>query len=249
VNPVSDGSVKHPIYCLGNDHSKPPVLLLHELPGLSASTLEYAESLSADFTVYVPMLFGNLGESSTLGGSLAYWLNGEWKEDEDGQTRIAVWLQAVTKMIESKQEGKPIGVIGNCLTGTLPLALLNNPNVKAVVLAQPTLPLRMFRFMDADRRSLGIPHADLKGAKEREDVKIYGVRFEHDCVSSPKKQETLQAEFGDRYINAEIKESEYLTPPETDAMGTMLIARSSANGMVIQSAIPRKQDVGKYGSF
>src|ERR1022692_869016 len=56
-DPIISSGLSHPVYCLGADRSKPPVVLLHELTGLSQETLDYAESLSADFTIYVPMLF------------------------------------------------------------------------------------------------------------------------------------------------------------------------------------------------
>lgn len=51
----------HSVYCLHDGTSKPPMLLLHELTGLSQGTLAYAEELSKDFTVYVPLLFGEKG--------------------------------------------------------------------------------------------------------------------------------------------------------------------------------------------
>ena len=40
---------------------------------------------------------------------------------------------------------------------------------------------------------------------------MYGVRFESDCVSQPEKRRTLLDEFGDRYIDAQILKSEYMT--------------------------------------
>jgi hypothetical protein len=78
VYPDENIEVKRKVYCIGSDRSKPPVILLHELTGLSAKTLEYAESLSTDFTVYVPMLFGDLNQDSVLRGTIAFLFNGEW---------------------------------------------------------------------------------------------------------------------------------------------------------------------------
>jgi len=56
--PFSHGGITHSVFCLHDGTDKPPVLLLHELTGLSPGTLAYAEELSKDFTVYVPLLFG-----------------------------------------------------------------------------------------------------------------------------------------------------------------------------------------------
>lgn len=49
--------------CLEGERSKPPLLLLHELNGLTPETFRYATELSKDFTVYIPMLFGTKGRS------------------------------------------------------------------------------------------------------------------------------------------------------------------------------------------
>ncbi len=218
-NPITFGPVSHSVFCLGMDNSKPPIVLLHELTGLSAKTLQYAESLSNDFTVYVPMLFGALNQASVIRGNFAFRFNGEWtaQPELDGSTRIVEWLRNVMVKIERNHPGQSIGVIGNCLTGSLPLALLDNAKVKAIVLAQPTLPLPIFRYSEDDRRSLGISATELKNAKNRDDVRLYGVRFEDDCVSFPQKRNTLVAEFGDRFIDAEILECEYLTPEQCAA--------------------------------
>jgi hypothetical protein len=43
----------------------PAVLVMHELPGLTENCLKFADRLvNQGFTVYLPLLFGQLGESS-----------------------------------------------------------------------------------------------------------------------------------------------------------------------------------------
>lgn len=202
-------SVTHPIYCFPGDLSqssdrKPPVLLLHELPGLSGKTLHYAEELSRDFTVYVPLLFGELNMHSVSWGLTAFWLNGEWRGLENGDSKIVPWLRAVVAEIERVHPGQQIGVIGNCLTGTLPLALLSNPKIHpglpkihAVVLAQPTLPLTIFDNSDEVKSSLGISQDEIAQAKQS-STRIFYLRFEQDCISKPEKQETVWDLFTER---------------------------------------------------
>lgn len=233
-NPViyEDESIRisRSVYRIGPDNSKPPVILLHEITGLSSKTLEYAEALSADFTVYVPELFGEANQNSTVGGIAAFLFNGEWdgpfgRSTLDRNTPIVRWLRHVAAEIEKEHKGQPMGVVGNCLTGILPLLLLANnsgskSSVNAVVLAQPTLPIRIFYFTESDYRSLGISDSELKNAKRivsESDTKIYGVRFEKDCSSNSKKQETLKSEFGDNYVDATILESEYMRLPRCQA--------------------------------
>ncbi len=187
-------SIIHPVYCFPSNRSKPPVLLLHELPGLSGKTLAYAKELSQDFTVYVPLLFGELNMYSTLWGSAAFWFNGQWWGLESGDSKIVASLRAVVKEIERLHENQPIGVIGNCLTGSIPLALLDNRQIHAVVLAQPTLPLTIFDNSEDVRKSLGISRGEITKAQDS-SAKILYLRFQTDCISKPEKQETLRTEF------------------------------------------------------
>ena len=198
-------SVAHPVYCFPmNGTKKPPVLLLHELPGLSGKTLEYARELSDEFTVYVPLLFGEPNSQSMWHGVwISLGVNGEWRGVESGTSDVVTWLRAVVTKIEEAHPAQQIGVIGNCLTGSLPLALLDNPHIHAAVLAQPTLPLRIFDNGEEVRKSLGISQKEIQAAK-RSSARILYLRFEQDCISKPEKRQTVwdlfteQGKFPDR---------------------------------------------------
>lgn len=78
-------------------------------------------------------------------------------------------------------------MIGNCLTGSLPLALLGNQRIHAVVLAQPTLPLTIFDNSSEVRGSLGISQDEIAQAKQS-SAKILYLRFEQDCIAKPEKR-------------------------------------------------------------
>jgi dienelactone hydrolase len=214
--PFSHTGITHSVFCLNDGSSKPPVLLLHELTGLSPGTLAYAEELSKDFTVYVPLLFGEKGRFSLTSGLWAYWFRGsveffpggEWGVPSHGSAPIVNWLRGVMEKIGERHTGQHMGIIGNCMTGPIPLALLDHPQVRAVVVAQPALPLRFWYYSDTDRRSLGLSSDDLQRAKAS-TAKIYGLRFETDCISDRAKLQTLQGQFGDRFLNGEIPASAY----------------------------------------
>lgn len=214
--PVSRQGVIHSVFCLNNGTSKPPVLLLHEMTGLSPGTLAYAEELSKDFTVYVPLLFGEKGRFSPASGLWAYWFGGlidffpggEWGIPSQGSPPVISWLRGVVQTIADRHSAQSIGIIGNCMTGPIPLALLDHPRVTAVVLAQPALPMRFWRYTEADRESLGLSTGDLQLAKQSA-ARIYGVRFETDCMADRAKQQTLRREFGDRFRDGEIPAEEY----------------------------------------
>lgn len=191
--PLSHEGVTHSVFCLKGSGSKQPVLLLHEMEGLTSETFHYAMELSEDFTVYVPMLFGDKGEDSLGSGWWAYLIGSEWTYSTKKSPSIVEWLREVVLKIQAQHESLPIRIIGNCMTGSLPLALLNNPNVDAIVVAQPALPLKIFGwYTDDDFRSLGLSDRDWELAKDS-NAKVLAVRFETDWISHPQKLNTLQA--------------------------------------------------------
>ncbi len=211
-------SVGHRVYCFLGDRTKPPVLLLHELTGLTGKTLGYARELSKEFTVYVPLLFGALNNQSKWRGPAAFWLNGEWWGLERGESDIVKWLRAVVSEVERQHPKQSIGVIGNCLTGSLPLALLDNKSIHAVVLAQPTLPLTIFRNDKEVRKSLGISQGELQQAKNS-SAKIFYLRFDTDCVSKHEKSKTVWDTFPDRMSEYRIPEAK---PPVIREHSTLI---------------------------
>lgn len=228
--PITHAGITHSVFCLNDGTSKPPVLLLHELTGLTPGTLAYAEELSKDFTVYVPLLFGEKGKLSPTSGLWAYWFRGlvdffpggEWGIPSHGSTPIVEWLRGVVQKIGERHHDQRLGVIGNCMTGPLPVALLDNPHVGAAVVAQPALPLSFWWSTDADKQSLGLSVDDLQGARGSA-TKIYGLRFETDCMADRAKSKTLRDQFGDRFLDGEISATAYQVEGKpTNAHSTLI---------------------------
>lgn len=241
---LADGSVSHEVYVFSKDEkaTNPPILLLHELPGLSDETLKYAKTLSNDFTVYVPLLFGALGQESTLKGWAAYSFNGEWwrRDSLDGSRLIAHWLRYVVSQIAQRHTNQQIGIIGMCLTGALPLALLDNPHVHAIVVAQPSLPL--LNWSADDRQSFDISPREWEAAqrrvKESGNVRVYGVRFEKDCIAKREKYLRLRTAFKKNFIDAEIEEEEYRF--EKDNGETEIIADDAHSTLIREWGVDTK---------
>jgi dienelactone hydrolase len=228
--PFTHAGITHSVFCLNGGTSKPPVLLLHELTGLTPGTLAYAEELSKDFTVYVPLLFGEKGKFSPTSGLWAYWFRGvvdifpggEWGIPSRGSTPIVEWLRGVVQKIGERHAQQRLGIIGNCMTGPLPLALLDHPQAGAAVIAQPALPMRLWYYTDADKSSIGLSSDDLRRAQESR-AKIYALRFETDCISDRAKLQTLRDQFGDRFLNGEIPTSAYQVDGKpTNAHSTLI---------------------------
>ena len=93
--PFAHAGITHSVFCLNDGTSKPPILLLHELTGLSPVTLAYAEELSKDFTVYMPLLSGEKGKLSLTSGLWAYWLRGTMEYfPENGVSPLREALQS-----------------------------------------------------------------------------------------------------------------------------------------------------------
>ena len=228
-------TVTHDVYVFkGKSEKAPPVILLHELPGLSANTLYFAKILSDNFTVYVPLLFGEPNQDSTFLGLLAYIFNGEWWETDkfedivlDGSRPITKWNSSLIKAVVSRHQSQNIGVIGMCLTGAMPLSLLDHQEIKAVVLAQPTLPL-----ISGEADDLGISENEWEIAKQRakaENIHVYGVRYQNDKIAKRDKHCRLKAELGEKvFLDREIKVEEYC---EKDQNGDFNICPSEHSSL------------------
>lgn len=249
--PFSHAGMTHSVFCLDNGIDKPPVLLLHEMSGLSPGTLAYAEELSKDFIVYAPLLFGEKGKSSLPTGLSAYWFRGlleffpggEWGVPPQGSAPIVNWLRAVVQKIGERHPQQSIGIIGNCMTGSIPVALLDHPQVAAVVVAQPALPLRFWWYSDADRRSLGLAPEDVAHA-ERSKAEIFGLRFQTDCISHPDKMNTLRERFPDRFrFDGEI---EYRVNGKSAKAHSTLIGSWRAQGEAGRSSRDARERVREF---
>lgn len=216
-----------------------PVLLLHELPGLTPKTLDFGNYLkSRNFTVYIPILFGKANQNSFFSGTWNYFTNGEWRSTYDisiqyryhDQTQteeirgatvlIHQWLRALVKQIEVENPKRSIGVIGMCLTGAVPLALLDNPHITRVVLAQPTLPV-MFWGTEHDKRALALSDVEHEIARKRGKtgvVGVLGIRFRDDLISKSEKFESVEEIFHKNFQLREMTDYRYRVNDTSDEM-------------------------------
>jgi dienelactone hydrolase len=184
-----------------------PVVLLHEVPGLTDDDLALARCLSKEgFNVYVPVLFGFLGQDLDAVG-LAQACLGVSPPFECSKlsTRSTILdsLEPTCDQI-ADHDKRPIGVIGMCLTGVLPLALLPN-HVTAAVLCQPTLPFD-FRKRKPDGpqlTDLGLGDVDLQQAVDS-TVPFLLMHYTQDPLSPSKRIETFGNKFGERVAIIEL---------------------------------------------
>lgn len=215
IEPEAIGGFDQVVVFRDPELPKPPVLLLHEIPGLGDHTLWLAKELSDHFTVYVPVLFGKVGQPRTSGtwkGFSAYLFRSEWRPDPDlgGSRPISRRLARLAEEIAQRHPRQPVGIIGMCLTGSLPLTLLELEQIQAVVVAQPTLPF--LAVTKAQRRALGISSEELELASQRIQagkVRVLGLRFELDGTAKAAKHLRMKALWPDGFIDREICAEEY----------------------------------------
>ena len=192
---ASDG-FEHRIYRLGEG---PPVIILHELPGMTPRCLALAAKIAdAGFTVYLPLLFGAAGESAVVRNTLR--LLCVRREialfAADRTSPIVVWLKALCREVH-RRAGEPargVGVIGMCLTGNFALSLIAEPSVFASVVCQPSLPL--FTGRDALAMSLQDLRSAVDAARTKPAPIGLCMRYEEDRFSLKTRFERIKREFG-----------------------------------------------------
>ncbi len=189
----------HPVYKTG---SGSPVILMHELPGMTPECLNLAERIAdAGFTVYLPLMFGELGQgtswSQTLRFSIQLCISREFKLYARNQSSpITDWLRELCQKVLDEHPGPGVGVIGMCLTGGFVLSLMADKSVIAPVASQPSLP---FGFVGHFNKALGTSPHLLEGARDRakQGVPLLALRFSEDCISPSDRFATLRREFGE----------------------------------------------------
>ncbi len=188
------------------------VVVLHELPGLSAETFRLGRLLSgAGLHVYLPLMFGEAGEKAPVTNLWRLNFSSEWSLlDKDDGGEILPWLAALCAEVSRLHGGDGIGVVGMCLSGSLPIALLREPAVVAPVVSQPSLPL--CAWTEARKAAAGIHASDLELAKRRVDeegIEILAFRFELDDISPPERLASLADSFGDGFLDRTVTCFEY----------------------------------------
>jgi dienelactone hydrolase len=170
------------------DPADPPVLLLHELPGLVPETVCFADRLvRRGYRVYMPLFFGAFGGRPGKLRQLAVCAGSDFNCLSTNESRIVGTLRTLRDRISKQHGGRNLAVIGMCLTGGIPLALADD-KVAALVLSQPAIP---FPVSAATRRSLGVSPGSL--SRVNPDVYVLRIRFQKDCLVPPERFAAIAA--------------------------------------------------------
>lgn len=182
------------------DAANAPVVLLHELPGLTPADLALAQDLAAHgFHVYVPILFGEPAQDNWLSGYLDSCATSDFECSKLSVSSPVLERIEVVVEYAGRAGRKPVGVIGMCLTGIFPLALLRNRSVRAAVLCQPALPFSLPKMVPIGPQltKLGLGQNDLISAA-RSDVPFLALRYAADRRCPVERMNTIEAIFQDR---------------------------------------------------
>jgi dienelactone hydrolase len=178
-----------------------PVLVLHEVFGLSPGDLAFCRRLAdAGFTVYAPVLLGEPGKApdplyqlkclahvcvSREFATLSWYRS----------SPITDSLRALGRDIYAAHGDPGFGVIGLCLTGNFALAMMADEHLVAPVLGEPALP---FAWSKEGRAALGLSEDELACIKRRlaSGDRIFARRFSEDRICPPERFAAYAAEFG-----------------------------------------------------
>ncbi|MEP6877609.1 MAG: dienelactone hydrolase family protein [Nitrosospira sp.] len=169
----------------------PAVILLHELPGLTHETVEFAEWIAErGFHVVMPLLFGRPLQHPVL-GLLKFpilCIRREFNNFAAGKSSpITVLLRALCRKLHAEHGGPGVGAIGMCYTGGFVFAMMVEAALLAPVAAQPSLPLFQSTALDVEQEQLAI-------ASNRTDtMSLLGLRFEQDFRCRAARFERLEA--------------------------------------------------------
>jgi dienelactone hydrolase len=186
----SDGEFSFPIFRKGDGLG---VILMHELPGLTQETVDFAEFIAANgFHVVMPLLFGSPLQNATMGTlkSVGICIRREFNCLAAGKSSpITNALRSLCAKIHSERGGKGVGAIGMCFTGGFVLSMMLEPTLLAPVVAQPSLPFFSACALDVETEIL------VKAANRLDDVTLLGLRFELDRISPKQRMDRLQETF------------------------------------------------------
>jgi dienelactone hydrolase len=185
-----------------------PVLVMHELPGLTEFATRFADRLAAaGFTIYLPLLFGEPMKRAPLSYYRQLCVSQEFGRLAKGVSApITDWLRALARELSSRHEGSKVGAIGMCLTGGFVIPLILEPPVVAPVASQPSVPFSFLYVLTGLgagpwMRQLNVSDADLGRAAERaraDGLTLLAFRFKSDRICVAGKLDRLREAFGDR---------------------------------------------------
>ncbi len=193
--------------------SGPPVLVMHEVPGITPECARFARRLVDEgFSVALPSLFGTPMAPMSAGSMGAAFARVCVSREirllaKHQASPVTEWLRALCRQLHEEHDGAPVGAIGMCLTGNFALALAVDPWLMAPVLSQPSLPVGVSEAHRAALHASPDGLATLRRRARDEGLRVLGMRFTHDPLCPPQRFESLRRELGEAFEGIEIDSS------------------------------------------
>ena len=184
------------VVTVGDPKSSRPVILLHELGGLSQPTMDYAAMLAASgCVVHMPLVFGSVGQGSTLKGAVQLcWGRQLTLLLSDRRPKLAGWLAEFSRHIVERAGHAPV-VIGMCATGGVVFSVMMLDSVGGAVAAQPSLPFRP-SWTTFSTSNLGSTSEDVE-ASIASGKPFVGLRFQQDGMCPAGRLTKIAELFGE----------------------------------------------------
>lgn len=198
---------RHTVFSKGTGK---PVLVMHELPGLTRETVLFAERLVKEgFRVYLPLLFGKPKEKGSLLRGYAMCISKEFAYLKAGRSApVSDWLRALVRDLGQREGHERIGAIGMCVTGAFVIPLILESSVAAAVASQPAIPFT-FRYWLTGRGAgpwmseLNVADAELHAASQAVATRGTGLLIQHfsdDRLCTAARVQRLQTAFAGRAV-------------------------------------------------
>ena len=187
--------------------SGPGVVLIHELPGLTATVITLGdEVVESGFTVVMPHLFGHpevaVNAGTIAGSMIQVCTSAEFTKMATGVTApMATWLRSLAASLHEELGGPGVGALGMCFTGGFALAMMVDESVTAPVVAQPAAPFPIGRKRSTDL-NLSPSDTDAVVARATAGCQVLGLRYEKDRASAGRFQR-LRELLGENFIDVE----------------------------------------------
>lgn len=199
-----DGTT-HPTHRRG---SGPGVVVIHEMPGLTAGVIRFGEELvEAGYTVVLPHLFGPAGREFSNADVAKVFpricVSREFTTLARGETTpVAGWLRSLARDLHADVGGPGVGALGMCFTGGFALAMMVEDTTVAPVLCQPSVPFAVGAARSAD---LNLSPADAEVVRRRAagGCQVLGIRYASDPLVGT-RFDTLEGLVGDAFLRVDL---------------------------------------------
>jgi len=180
----------------------PAVIVMSEMPGISPQVARFARWVrDAEFTVYMPSLFGRDGAVPGAEEGAAVFqkacVSAEFRAlGANKSSPVTQWLRSLARLAHEECGGPGVGAIGMCFTGNFALTMMLEPSMLAPVLSQPALPLDDPAGLEIDPEEITAVRERL----EREDLTVMAYRFRGDRFCKAERFAAYQQALGERFI-------------------------------------------------